>query len=636
MKLIYTNDKLQELGIITDFTLDLAYGKDENDFELSVGLSDRLPRLDSGALIYEEGTEVGGIIDGPSIDTYNRTLVYKGRTYHGILDSKIICPNDGADYYSVSGTFNTIISGLIVNNQLTDLFELGQCPEIDVDTYVFPRYVGVYQALRKLSSDYNLKVSLIFNPKTKKISINFNDLEDFASDEEWDSSKYNFQISRTDRKVNHLILLGSGELKHRAVIHLFTDENGIVQPYKLIDAPLKDADYITDMSQQVLKGNLDNTEIIINDSASDVTNYEVLETIPEAWPLKYYNYYTCELQPDGTARYTQCQREYAEDWQEVTAEKYAEVNWNYVYPTYYYRQGEPGEYTYTQVEADASDVDWPEVTNISDEEWKNHYTEYYREWTDGVTTFREPIIAETKYDYKKQKNKPSDWRDNKGNYYILNNDWIYVYEVSKKINGRWRVVATDTLRNIKMKEGTDKTGRRYKLVSKKRNGPMYIRLSEWCNKMNKKLSSYSTWKPNKFYTQIAVSAPPNRFKMKVVRKNTTYTTPVWRPGTFFEKKQVEKIPSFYNNHYYKQVTDRLAPLVEQGLQRLNDIWNSDSISIQLNPEAGQYDIGDKVGATDAISGITVSSKVCKKIIKYDGSSISIDYDVSPEEVIPVK
>ena len=39
MDLIYTDSQNKDIGIVKDYTMDLAYGSDENNFELVVPLS---------------------------------------------------------------------------------------------------------------------------------------------------------------------------------------------------------------------------------------------------------------------------------------------------------------------------------------------------------------------------------------------------------------------------------------------------------------------------------------------------------------------------------------------------------------------------------------------------------------------
>lgn len=62
MDLIYTNADLVDQGVLQDCVLDLAFGTDENDFELEVPADG--VTLEAGALLYMEGTEYGGMVDG--------------------------------------------------------------------------------------------------------------------------------------------------------------------------------------------------------------------------------------------------------------------------------------------------------------------------------------------------------------------------------------------------------------------------------------------------------------------------------------------------------------------------------------------------------------------------------------------
>ena len=82
------DERKRDIGVMQNFTLDLAYGEDENNFELTTVTENNV--CQSGYYIYAEGTDYGGIIDGIEVKTNSGLLCYKGRTWHGILESKII------------------------------------------------------------------------------------------------------------------------------------------------------------------------------------------------------------------------------------------------------------------------------------------------------------------------------------------------------------------------------------------------------------------------------------------------------------------------------------------------------------------------------------------------------------------
>lgn len=95
MDLIYTNKNKEDVGILFDYDFDLAFGSGENNFELKVALDNHC--CSDGCLVYIEGTEYGGIIDKVKIVTKSSEITYKGRTWHGILASKVIEPLKATD-----------------------------------------------------------------------------------------------------------------------------------------------------------------------------------------------------------------------------------------------------------------------------------------------------------------------------------------------------------------------------------------------------------------------------------------------------------------------------------------------------------------------------------------------------------
>ena len=106
MDLIYANEQQQDLGVLLDYALDLAYGKDENDFECRIAANTHC--CSPGFVLYIEGTEYGGFVDAIESDTAKQEVIYSGRTWHGVLNSKVIQPGD-SDYLVVRGEANAII-----------------------------------------------------------------------------------------------------------------------------------------------------------------------------------------------------------------------------------------------------------------------------------------------------------------------------------------------------------------------------------------------------------------------------------------------------------------------------------------------------------------------------------------------
>lgn len=95
------NQEKEDVGVLSNFKFDLAYGYDENDFELSVNTNNH--KCNAGFIIYIENTEYGGIIRRIRVKTATDELIYCGDTWHGILEKKVIVPDTDEDYLIMNG-----------------------------------------------------------------------------------------------------------------------------------------------------------------------------------------------------------------------------------------------------------------------------------------------------------------------------------------------------------------------------------------------------------------------------------------------------------------------------------------------------------------------------------------------------
>lgn len=223
MDLIYTNKNHEDVGILKDYTFDLAFGSDENDFELTLDVNNHC--CESDCLVYIENTEYGGILDKLNIVTKEDKLVYKGRTWHGILASKILTPNTGEAYLTVSGEANEVIGNLFDRVGLTDLFAVStEHSGLMINQYSFNRYTDVYSGICKMLGTVGGKMQITF--KSGKVVVSACPIVDYSQDEQFDNDQVEMNIEKTYNSVNHLICLGKGELTERQVIHLYVDGNG--------------------------------------------------------------------------------------------------------------------------------------------------------------------------------------------------------------------------------------------------------------------------------------------------------------------------------------------------------------------------------------------------------------------------
>lgn len=223
MDLIYATDEKIDLGVMHDFTLDLAFGSDENNFELTTNTNNHVCK--SGYFLYVENTEYGGIIDKIKVQTDSNVLSYKGRTWHGILASKILEPDAGEDYLICNGEANAVLGTLIGRMNLSGLFKMSpEDSELTVKNYKMNRYINGYEGIMKMLAAVNGKLKVNFQESFVVLSAE--PLNDYSQDDEFDSSQLDFNIEKNYKPINHMICLGRGELKERSIIHLYTDVQG--------------------------------------------------------------------------------------------------------------------------------------------------------------------------------------------------------------------------------------------------------------------------------------------------------------------------------------------------------------------------------------------------------------------------
>lgn len=220
MDLIYMDESKKDIDVLKDYTLDLAYGSDENDFECKVNINNNVCK--TGYYLYFEGEEYGGVIDSVGVDTDETTVTYSGRTWHGILESKVLQPDEGEDYLIVSGEANEVLKLLIERMGLSELFKVSTLnSNIQISSYQMNRYIKGYTGIMKMLKAYNAKLNIVFNRGFVELSAS--PLADYSQDEQFDTDQISFTIKRNSKHINHVICLGRGDLKDRRVIHIYCD-----------------------------------------------------------------------------------------------------------------------------------------------------------------------------------------------------------------------------------------------------------------------------------------------------------------------------------------------------------------------------------------------------------------------------
>lgn len=222
MDLIYTNAKRVDQGVLSAYAFDLSFGADENDFEVTIGANEAV--LESEAFVYMEGTEYGGRIGGIKASTNGETITYNGRTWHGIMNSKVIQPDAGEDYLVVSGDANEVIAFLIARLGLSGLFVAAEeLSGVSISRYQFHRYCKGYDGIRAMLAASGAKLKIAW--QNRSVMLSAEPIVDYT-DAPVDGDIATLTVEQHRDKVNHLICLGKGDLAEREVIHLYVDQFG--------------------------------------------------------------------------------------------------------------------------------------------------------------------------------------------------------------------------------------------------------------------------------------------------------------------------------------------------------------------------------------------------------------------------
>lgn len=222
MVLVVYDSKLGNVRELQDFELDLAFGSDENSFELTCA-ADLAPR--EGQFAFIDGGEYGGVVDEASYDAGRDaagTVTCKGRTWHGILAGKRLLPNSGSGYLSVSGKAGSVLASLIARMGLQAVFSAAS--DDAAVSYAFDRFTDGYSGLKALAKANGRKLAM--RRKGSKVELSLPPVVDYAN--KVDSDLLDFRLTSVHRCVNHLVCAGTGELENRAVVHFYADAAGNV------------------------------------------------------------------------------------------------------------------------------------------------------------------------------------------------------------------------------------------------------------------------------------------------------------------------------------------------------------------------------------------------------------------------
>lgn len=629
MDLIYTDARGVDIGVLEAYELDMAFGADENDFECTVDSTDHC--CEPGSKIYAVGEEYGGVVDSIAVDTESEKVTYKGRTWHGVLEGKVICPEEGQDYLILSGEANQVLDQLIRHLGAGDIFQASTADSrIDINAYQVPRYVYAYTGIRNMLKAAGGKLHMQWTGSRVELSVLPS--MDYSRDEEFDASQTHFELERKYRPVNHLVCLGRGDLAERAVIHIFCDENGGVQPYARKDMPIQDSDYILDKSGQVLTGIDEVAETLDYPSAETVVNYDPLTAQPDDWPTACDSYFYLDTEKEE-APYK------AVDWDviEYGLQKMQPYDWPVNFSNYFERDGD----SYNSV----SGTTVYALLNTKPSDWGSKYASYFRKSGASYTEVA-PKVTET---YTRQGKQPKDWATNYKAYYYFYSDGV-VSEYKETEGVSYNIYNMQTRQPT---DWVDQYGSYYRRSTaaelKKEPWKQYRSVEAAKKKTTNAKGKTETkevvpaWRARTYYTAKQMERAPAWNEVARYTYSRTESAPAWAANTFYRKtennapawvtdkyytKIDEKVaPRWVDGMYYKAVEDHYATMVRSALERLEEAHEASPMEISLEESDMVYDIGDIVGVLEPSTGISATQEITKKVIKISNDDIRITYEV---------
>lgn len=206
---------------------DFEIGDEENSFLVTIPRPE-WESVANDSRIYIPGTEYGGLYKRLESDTKNNSVAVGGLTWRGMLQKKIISPPSGQDYATDSGELNAIL-GARVSTAFPGLF-VGSSESTGITvSFQYQRYVTMYDGLKALLKSVGYKMQIEYDQVLRKVVVSAVPIVDYSSEIEYSSdmsADYSMIIDRTG--INHLVCLGSGELRNRIVVHLYVDGNGVI------------------------------------------------------------------------------------------------------------------------------------------------------------------------------------------------------------------------------------------------------------------------------------------------------------------------------------------------------------------------------------------------------------------------
>lgn len=662
----------EEIGQLLDYKIDLAYGSDENDYTLDTIEQ----KMSLGDMWVIEETEYGGIVDKIDAKSNNPTLKYSGRSLQGILAGYHTSQIGRSatffltsDRIKVAGTVSAILAEIKSTFLLP--FEVeGTDDEINEET---DRFMDLYSFFKEIFEKNTLKIKFSYSKETGFVLSVVNAI-DFSKNQAEDLTELTTSLTIGKYVPNHYIGINRDGENVR-IKHFFADDqhnfDGFYRLDEIHDTPVYDEEYERFNSEQKIFGKDEIVEVIENNSV--VTNYDVVTEkntneqgltegntifyhgVPFDWTTNYTDYYYKEVDAEGNESYKNF--EVHEEFKPYTPES----NWAEIWQNYYKKSN--GNYMQL-TEADCTVTDngyYGLKKNVIqdvvfgekfDDFWMKNFNKFFTRQRINNQWVYFSVQGEPVYYYSKQTKKPSDWNEQKGNYYIQWQRPCWDVYAERQQGGKW-VKIGDTIRildslsngspdgkktfadyfssnSTKQQRKTipPKNGTRWTVSSKKTYFNKKVTVDYYCQELKIKLNKIK-WESGKFFLRIEAGKKAPKFENGIYFGKAPDTISSYPPtsGTYYQKGDFLAEP-FALGKVYKKVEDHYSGIVKKIQESMEKyLSKTQSLKADFSPNHGEYDVGDIVAGRHPLTNEFLFCKISKKIVKVTPNKTEISYDV---------
>mgnify|MGYP000856612493 FL=1 len=591
----YTDHSRNDLGMMDTYkvSLDLA---DEKDFEITA-TEFLIPEY---GWWYILGTEIGGIVDKYETDSSAGTVKYTGRSFRGLLNS-YVAKTYGATRIlqgGITDIINELLTEQAIDYAICDAAYVDESIDTIVGAYEFKAGHTVYDAIIGAAASIDMTIAIEF--KSDKIihiiPILKQDHTDYLKYSGIDAAQ--FQIGHSHVLTNHLVLTSIDDSGNFRKIHMFTNANGTIQPYRTTDTPFTASDYILDESGKVLTG-VDEKAEWKECNDSPVEKYRKLSGQPYGWDSEYgdYFYQTIETDSDGTVQVSYKNFEGVET-ETMTLTTAQPSDWATNFSDYYEKSYDQsaGKYVYNAAGGNTS-LDTSSVTAISrcPDDWSYNYGQYYKKVQSGTGYVYEAYASSSKDKYVRMTDQPTDWTTNFTSYYRK------VYKKKVTVKGKTTYQIVDTI---------------------SADGAYYITCKADDDKKGGKIPSF---KKRPHYRKDTATVIPKYVSGDCYRLNTNTTAPTWEANRYYSGKKETKAPPFDFLNSYEKVYDHYESMCNTGVEFFEGL-TADTIRA-VTIDDFNANIGDIVGGTDEMTGLSVVADVTNINITIEKGIVTTDYEI---------